>query len=136
MKHNALSRTGAVALLCMIGSAPSALPYWAHQRVQLFATCAGRFEAMSLDHREMDRSRRDTMRDQVQGFQTLVDAILPDALAEEMPEAMPKQWRATGWSEVAHLLTEVQYSVDQGRIDRASDILETRIKECEGLLLS
>lgn len=76
------------------------------------------------------------MRDQVQGFQTLVDAILPDALAEEMPEAMPKQWRATGWSEVAHLLTEVQYSVDQGRIDRASDILETRIKECEGLLLS
>jgi hypothetical protein len=91
---------------------------------------------MSLDHREMDRSKRTAMRSQVEGFQSLVDALLPDALAEEMPENMPVKWKATGWSEIAHLLTEVQYSVDPGRVRRASDMLGKRIEECEGLLLS
>lgn len=136
MKHRALCRIGAAALLCVLGTAPSALPFWAHQRVQLFATCAGRYEAMSLDHREMDRSKRTAMRSQVEGFQSLVEALLPDALAEEMPENMPVKWKATGWSEIAHLLTEVQYSVDPGRVRRASDMLGKRIEECEGLLLS
>lgn len=126
---------GAV-FLSIFGTSPSALPLWPHQRAELFATCVGRLEALALDHTRVDSDAAERLRGQKQGFEMLLEATLPAALDDGVPEKMPRIWRAGGWSEIAHLLAEMQYSLDQGRADRAEAVLDERLHECEGVLLS
>jgi hypothetical protein len=136
MKRIARSSLKGAAFVMFLGTAAHSLPLWPHQRAELFATCVGRLEALALDHSNATARNVDALRDQRADFQMLLDATLPAALDEGVPQKMPKLWRAGGWSEVTHLLGEMQYSVDSGRVDRARVQLERRILECEKVLLS
>ncbi len=68
-------------------------------------------------------------------FQTLLDAVLPMALSEGVPETQPRHWRSQGWVEIAALLADVDHSFDPRRAKLAREAMWQRISSCRAVLL-
>lgn len=120
-----------LALILMGGvqDAPATqLPEQVQDRVQVFATCSGRFSAMAArarSFREGDPREHERMRDT---FDLLLEAILP--YAPDLPQGQLKQWTARGWSETGLLL-----AARDKQQRRAQVQLSHRLDGCRALLL-
>jgi len=85
-----------------------AQPTTARERAQLFATCEGRFWAMAARQRAIRADAAPTEA-QRQTFITLLEAVLPDAEDNGLETGQAKRWQATGWTEVAYLISDTVY---------------------------
>ena len=115
--------------------AAPAVPSRSSERVEIFATCSGRLAALVTRQKalgEESASENDRLRAE---FDMLVDAILPDALADGVGQQQPDRWRIDGWSEIALLLAAAEHGVDARRADTARLTLTSRIDTCRDLLL-
>ncbi|MAY87401.1 MAG: hypothetical protein CML02_11870 [Pseudooceanicola sp.] len=133
-----VAHTFPLMVLCLgllSGTAANAVPSRSQERVEVFATCSGRLAALATRQRawdDPDAAENERLRDL---FDLMVDTILPDALRDGTAETQPRQWRTNGWSEMAVLLAEADYALDQRRVDRAHRLLEQRLRICRALVL-
>lgn len=124
-----------MVLLIVTTHAALALPGSPSQRAEMFATCAGRLEAMAT------RQRADRHPDLAQterysaDFQMLLEAVMPAAIAYGVPPQQAVTWRSVGWVEIAYLLADRQYSHDEIRIARAKQRLSEHLSDCRNLIL-
>ncbi|MEC8796468.1 MAG: hypothetical protein VXX48_09050, partial [Pseudomonadota bacterium] len=68
-------------------------------------------------------------------FDIMLEATIPAALDDGVPDNVPGLWRSAGWAEIASLLNDMHYSLDNGRSNRAKTAIEARITDCERLVL-
>ena len=113
----------------------SPLPARAFERAEVFASCAGRFAALSTHQRAQQEADADTSRALSDAFSQMLEAVLPHALAQGVPMGQETRWRSAGWSEVAALLREKHPSIDQRRSDAAGRQLLRKMTSCRQLVL-
>ncbi|GGE47182.1 hypothetical protein [Actibacterium pelagium] len=113
----------------------AALPEKATDRVQVFATCAGRLSALEESQRlfegplsEKTATRRDM-------FSLLVDATLPDAKDEGLNGRTALHWRVEAKMAQAVLLQQAMFGTDPLRSAQAQTAADQHIATCEQLLL-
>jgi hypothetical protein len=130
-----LRTTLAVLLMAALPAWAGGLPLSPAQRLEAFATCAGRLSAMvehqwlvAPDASEATEAQRD-------GFGDLVDAVLPDALAWGVPREMAMHWRVAAKAAQRELLTLATFGTDPDRAARARGLADARLAECDGLLI-
>jgi hypothetical protein len=124
-----------VAALQTAAVSAAPLPARAFERAELFANCAGRYAALATHQRGLVDGRPDEADRLTESFDGLLEAILPDALAEGVPDGQARRWRSDGWVEIAVLLRDMQYSTDQRRADAAGRRLLQQIASCRMILL-
>ncbi|PSL21916.1 hypothetical protein [Shimia abyssi] len=123
------------AILILIGSTAQALPIWPHQQAEAFATCSGRFSALAThlqSHRKPGAKENLELKAE---FDLMLEAVLPYALEEGVTLPEQRRWRSAGWGQIAALLADVSYGLDQSQIERATNALEFHIQDCRDLLL-
>ena len=125
---------GCVALL-VAAKAALALPARSYERAELFATCSGRMDALAARQRAHHQSEASDSAALSDTFDMLLDTVLPAAMEDGVPASQPVQWRNQGWSEVAALLAEVDFTFDAGRAERSQQALAQRIADCRNVLL-
>ncbi len=103
--------------------------------VEIFAICSGRMEAMATRERAHARPEAAEIERLRSTFETLLEATLPDAIADGVGAGQAALWRNGGWREIAGLLADVDYSLDQRRADMAQNMLRRHIANCRALLL-
>lgn len=124
-----------VVLLGLAPSLSSALPARSFERAELFATCSGRIAAFAARQHALNQDDAPQLRAWVDQFDMLLDATMPFAVEEGVPWGQPTLWRSQGWSEVAALLSDADYSFDAGLSIRAMEAVEHRIDSCKSVLL-
>lgn len=123
------------AVLFVLSTAAHALPGTSFERAEMFATCSGRLEALTTRQRgRSDENAEHTARLHAQ-FEMLLDAVRASALSEGVPATQPEKWRIRGWTEIAYLLWDVDYSFDRRRAERAAEMLRRKIADCSDVLL-
>lgn len=136
MKKKAVSTPlRGVVLSGLTATAALALPGTSYERAELFATCAGRMAALATSQRALNHPETGSTEQVREDFDMMLDATLPAALSQGVPPNEPRLWRSSGWSEIASLLADAQYSFDLRRAERAQDALEARIRDCRAILL-
>ncbi|MDF0600110.1 hypothetical protein P1J78_05145 [Psychromarinibacter sp. C21-152] len=125
----------ALATACVTTARAGSLPFYAHERAQTFAVCSGRLSALAVRQSAMEDPEATATRRLMQDFDMLLEATLPAAYDEGVPERQPRVWRARGWTEIAGLLRETHDSPDAGRAERAAAQLTQRIRQCRDLIL-
>ncbi|MEX0286557.1 MAG: hypothetical protein AB3N23_18270 [Paracoccaceae bacterium] len=127
--------SGAVFLASAATSAHS-LPARAFERAELFASCSGRLEALATHQNGFGVGRYDLTRELVATFELMLDATLPMALEQGVPENQAEKWRSQGWVEMAALLAQANFSFDSQVAERMTEALNDRIAECTSVVLS
>ncbi|SMX33899.1 hypothetical protein [Actibacterium lipolyticum] len=135
MTVTAFSTVRGVALSALTASAALTLPSTAHERAEVFAKCSGRLSALATNQRALKNPDVSTTERAHQNFEMMLSATLPDAIERGVPTSKPILWHASGWSEIAYLLADIQYSNDEIRAQRAKDAIEQRIDDCSALIL-
>lgn len=135
MNRLATYLTYGLALAAFTVSVAKALPSQSVERAEIFATCSGRLSALATRQRAMNDPSAPEIERLSDQFSMLLDATLPDAIQQGVEATQSDRWRNSGWSEMANLLADVDYSVDQRRVDRARSVLEKRLATCRALLL-
>lgn len=130
-----LSRLCLAVFLVFSASTLAALPLRSFERAEMFATCSGRLSALATRQRAHADNEAATTAELSALFETLLEAVLPDALHEGVPANQPAQWRSQGWTEVAALLADMDYSFDAGLAARAQQAVQQRIATCRAVLL-
>ncbi|OWU77959.1 hypothetical protein ATO3_04845 [Marinibacterium profundimaris] len=115
--------------------AAPAMPVYSHQRAHLFAVCAGRLAALALHQSSTRHAAAPESRRLQEEFDMLLDAVLPDARDQGVPDGQAVRWRSQGWSEIAGFLADQTYSFDARIADLARNAAAERIEECRALLL-
>lgn len=105
------------------------------EQAQAFATCAGRLQALATRQSALrDPNSQDTRA--MQGdFEMLVDATVPLATGGGADLAEARRWQASGWSEIAALLSRAQYTPNEARAARAAADMARRIDTCQRMIL-
>lgn len=124
-----------VVLMALAPSLSSALPARSFERAELFATCSGRIAAFAARQHALNQDDAPQLRAWADQFDILLDATMPFAVEEGVPWGQPTLWRSQGWSEVAALLSDADYSFDAGLSIRAMEAVEHRINSCKSVLL-
>ena len=135
MRWRLTYRLGILFLIAMSGAGAAAMPGESAERVEIFATCSGRMAALATRQRALNEPDANGTAEMQALFDMLVEATLPDALAEGIPARAHENWRNDGWSEMATLLADVDYSIDMRRVNRARITLQTRLETCRALVL-
>lgn len=125
-----------VALSLLTATAAMALPGTAFERAEIFAKCSGRLEALATNQRALKNPQQSLTQQVLDDFDMMLDATLPAAIAQGVPPTQAVRWRSSGWSEIAALLSDVAYSFDHARAQRAEVAIDQRINACQNLLLS
>ncbi|ARE40013.1 hypothetical protein RGUI_1872 [Rhodovulum sp. P5] len=112
-----------------------AMPGTPWKQAEVFSICSGRLAALAARQQANDDPQSTRTLRQRDMFDLMLEATLPDAVSYGVPEDEPLRWRSSGWSETAILLSNISYSFDAGRVERAQAALEQRIADCTGLLL-
>jgi len=118
----------ALGLVLLMARPSPAIPARHGDMAQAFATCAGRMGAMATRARafgQVDAREFDQLRDI---FDDLLTALSTD-------ENATNGWRNAGWTEIAQLLSEIDFGIDGPRAARSGDTLARRIRTCRGMVL-
>ncbi len=132
-KTTTLLTVAMLNLVTTVGAAP--LPIQSHQRAEIFAICAGRYAALATNQRGKQLKSASASERFKSDFETLLEAILPDAMRNGVPEGQANRWWSQRWSEMAAHLADMQYSFDTGLVERAQRAVDHRIDECRELIL-
>jgi hypothetical protein len=130
-----LRTTLGVLLLAGSPAFAGGVPLSPSQRLEVFATCAGRLSALVEHQWLVDPAASDATAAQRDGFGDLVDAVLPDALAWGVPQPMAMHWRVSPKAAQRELLTLASFGTDPGRAARARELAAARLAECDGVLI-
>lgn len=130
-----IALAGATLAMFGVAAAAAPLPAQAHERAELFATCSGSLKALATRLHATGDPRAEATERMSVDFEMLLEATLPAALDDGVPERLPERWRHTGWNETAYLLSEVHYAFDAGRSERARAVLRERLNACRDVLL-
>ena len=120
-------------LLVFSAGVAAGMPQSPSQRVQLFATCAGRYSALLEHERLFDGATSERAALHKQQFEDLLDAVLPDALDWGMPGHMALDWRLTAKHTQATLLHRGVFHTDRDVAAHAKQISETLLNQCREL---
>ena len=115
--------------------AATALPQSPSERVQLFASCAGRFSALADHHRLFDGAASEVAEFKKASFEALLEATLPDAIAWGMPGRMAFDWRMTAKMAQATLLHRSTFTQDAYIKVRSRETAAAYLQFCEGQVL-
>ena len=131
-------RTSFAIFVLLLAGAPAlagAVPASPAQRLEAFATCAGRLSA-TVEHQWLvDPAASEVTAVQRAGFEDLVAAVLPDALAWGVPETMVMHWRVAAKAAQRELLAHATFGTDPRRAAWAGELAAARLAECGGLLI-
>lgn len=127
--------TVGAALLSLATPRAAALPVYSFQRAELFAVCAGRLDALATHQKSVhDDGARSSRRMQAE-FDSLLEAVMPDAVEQGMPRGQAVLWRSQGRTEIAGFLADMHYSFDPMLADLATAAANDRIGQCRALIL-
>lgn len=130
-----LRKLATAAILAALPGGTAAFPVSPAQRLEVFATCAGRFSA-TMEHQWLvDPEASEATAAQRAGFDDLVAAVTPDARAWGVPEAMAMHWRVAAKAAQRELLMLASFGTDPRGAARARDLAAARLAECDGLLV-
>ena len=121
-------------LLATSALAAQALPATPWARAEAFASCSGQMSALAAHQRALRDDAAEGTEISRESFDTLLQAVLPDAMRHGVPASQPKEWRTGGWATMAVLLADMLYSFDAHRADRARDMITARIRDCDRLV--
>jgi hypothetical protein len=113
----------------------AATPQSPSERVQLFATCAGRYSALAEYQRLMDGPASEVADAQRARFDDLLDAVMPDALEWGMPGDMAMNWRITAKMAQAQLLSRGTFQTDRDIAAHAKRAAQAFLQECNAIIL-
>ncbi|MCA0869739.1 hypothetical protein LCL97_02780 [Seohaeicola saemankumensis] len=121
------------AALVLQGITPAAaLPARSFERAEVFATCSGRLAALATRQRALrDAGAHDSQR-LASLFDMLLDATMPDAIAQGVPVGQGTLWRSRGWGEMAGLLADLDRGAGGHDARRA---VQSHIDDCRDLVL-
>lgn len=141
MRHRVaiISLSAALAAPVLSGAtalqAAPAMPVFSHQRAQVFALCSGRLAALASHQKSSRNAAAPESQRLREEFDMLLDAVLPHAMEEGVPEDQAARWRSQGWREIAGYLADQAYSFDARIAENARVAAADRIAECRELLL-
>lgn len=96
----------------------------------------GRLSALAAHQVGFGEGNASATRDLVDTFSMMLEATLPAAYEDGVPEGEPDRWRNQGWSEMAALLAQAHFSFDTLSADAAADALNSRVEACTSAVLS
>lgn len=123
------------ALLSTATSAAFALPSTPWKQAEVFATCAGRYGALAARQFAVKDPELPITLQKRDDFRLLLEAVLPAALEHGVSEQDSIRWQSSGWSDIAYLMADEQYSFDPARAERARRMADSRIADCQDMLL-
>ncbi len=126
---------GGAVFLALAAASAQALPARAFERAELFANCSGRLSALATHQSGYGEGTFQQTRDMAEMFDMMLEAVLPHALDEGMPQNQITLWRSQGWGEMAGLLTQAHFSFDTISADAAMAALDERVLACTSVML-
>ncbi|MEQ9257745.1 MAG: hypothetical protein RIG84_01465 [Roseovarius sp.] len=105
------------------------------EQAQAFATCAGRLQALATRQSAVRDPRSSTTRALQGDFEMLLEATLPFALDAGTDPGEARRWQASGWVEIASLLSRAQYTPDELRAAHAEAAMAARIVTCRRMIM-
>ncbi|WP_147124478.1 hypothetical protein [Shimia ponticola] len=128
-----------IILFLLLGSSTMAqaqgVPWSPSERVQLFATCAGRYSALAEHQRFFDGSASERAEAMQEIFEELIDATLPAAMDWGMPGRQALDWRITAKMATASLLNSANFGTNTRRREIDGAAAEAYLDECQRLVL-
>jgi len=112
------------------------LPLTVSDRVQGFATCAGRLSALMEYQWMFDGAGSERTRELRAELEDLLVAVLPEARTRGISPAQVLDWRIRAKVAQAALLQQARFATDSRRMRLAARQARYNQTECEGLLLS
>lgn len=134
MKIEKLSLAAAAFLITSTLAAPTSAMTPVEQ-AEAFATCAGRFSAVATRQSAKHDPGHEVSRQVEHDFVFLLEATLPHAEEAGIDRRTARNWRASGWSEIAHLMRLQQRHDDPTRAQRAARDMDRRLSSCLQLIL-
>ena len=126
----------AVAFLVLAPTAPlTAMPRSVEDRLQLFATCAGRFSALAEAGRLFDGTASEHAIAISQVFAMLVDATLPYGRPMGIEGQDVLGWRVSAKMAQITLLQTARLHSEADRRDRARRLARQHLRTCEIVIL-
>ena len=111
------------------------LPFSPTERLQLFAQCAGRYSALATHEAFFDGQASEAAEERAKTFQTLVDAVMPDAISYGMPARQALSWQVDEKMVHLALMQRATFEADPRRVEPARIRVDASIAQCEQLLL-
>ena len=124
--------------LAVVGPAQSSAQHWPispSERVQVFATCAGRLSALVEHQRTIGGSVSDQTEAQRGGFEALLTAVIPDALEYGLPDTQALDWRLHAKLAQSRLLMRADFYRDATIKAKARAAADAFLRECDQFLL-
>ena len=116
-------------------TAAFALPATPWKQAEVFAICSGRLSALAAKQNANRQPEHKATHAQMQNFDLLLEATLPVAIEHGVPPRQIGVWKSRGWVEIASLLADASYALDEGVVRRAEFALHQRIEFCRQLIL-
>ena len=128
-------KTFVFLVLFLAAEAGLALPQSPSERAQFFAICAGRFSALAEHQRLFDGAASEAADAQRREFDTLLEAVLPDARDWGMPGNMVLSWRLTAKMAQAELLHRSVFQRDDMIAEHSRRAADRLFAECRNRVL-
>ncbi len=136
MRHKTIT-LAAVTFLTITGiTSASSHSLSLSEQARAFATCAGRLQALAVRQGALHDPQSETTRALQGGFESLLDAVLPEIAEAGIDPAEAKRWRASGWVEIAGLLRHAHDEPGGARAARARADMDRRIRTCTRMILA
>jgi hypothetical protein len=124
---------GFVAILAATALPAGALPTQPIEQAHIFADCAGRFSALERHQWLTDGPASEATARQVALFADLLEAVLPDARAQGLPDGIAMGWRVSARAAQAGLLETVAFGSPEAA-SRADHAARVHLAACERLV--
>ncbi|MEL7212425.1 MAG: hypothetical protein AAGK92_07175 [Pseudomonadota bacterium] len=105
------------------------------ERVQVFATCAGRLSAFVDHQRTVGGQVSEQVEAQRGSFEALLSATIPDALDYGLPQAQAMDWQVHAKLAQSRLLMRADFYGDAVVKAKAREAADAFLRECDRFLL-
>lgn len=128
-------KTFVVLISILTAGAATGLPHSPSERARLFATCAGRYSALAEHERMFDGPASEIADKRRAQFDSLLEAVMPDARDWGMPGEMALSWRLTAKMAQAQLLQRSVFQSDAFIAEQSKRAADRFFAECRGHIL-
>jgi len=117
-------------------AAAQGLPWSPSERVQVFATCAGRYAALAEHQRFFDGAASERAMQMQEIFEDLIEATMPEAVDWGMPGRQALDWHIAAKMATASLLNSANFGTNERRREIDGAAADTYLQECRGLVFT